>query len=360
MQSTLNLNALTVAQLKAMITQLNFKVPSALKKADLIFFYEQALKMRYQGIPETVPKKSLQLRYTPVRPNPNFDLLTHLQTYGWAVAKVPNFDPTAARKGILDWLHRVCPAFDPDRPETWVRKNIPYNLHGIFKNWVGHLESIWATREACIPIFASLWGSDDLLTSFDGCCLLSRNNSGGYKQWMHCDQGRRATYLANVQGAVNLFPNGPEDGGTLLISGSHNKFTDYIERHPVDGITAFFPIDPEDSVLADCPVVKPCLEEGEILLWDSRTFHCNIAPQSQNPRICIYVSMQPKSQATQAELQKRIELYQEGRMTGHWCYGPFFSVCGKEPNPMYTQGIPRPGAPEIAPLNPVRRKLIGY
>lgn len=51
---------------------------------------------------------------------------------------------------------------------------------------------------------------------------------------MHCDQGRTVPYSANIQGAINLFANGPEDGGTLLINNSHNKFTEYFERHPID------------------------------------------------------------------------------------------------------------------------------
>lgn len=354
------MNDLTIPQLKEFISQLQVKVPSGLKKDQLIMYAEGALKMRQLGLSETKPKKSLQLSFTPVRPDPRLDLSAHLLTYGWAVTRVPNYDHVAARNGILEWLHRVSPAFDPEQPDSWTRKNIPYNLHGIFKQYVGHMEAIWATREACLPIFSSLWQTSDLLSSFDGCCFLTNRNAGKYRQWMHCDQGRIATHLANIQGVVNLFPNGPEDGGTLLMSGSHLQFSRYLERHPIDGITAFFPIDPEDPTLSHCPVVKPCLEEGEILLWDSRTFHCNVAPTSNQPRMCIYVSMQPRSGATPAELQKRIQLAQEGRMTGHWCYGPFFSVCAKDPNPTYTKETPRPAGPELAPLNEVRRRLIGY
>jgi ectoine hydroxylase-related dioxygenase (phytanoyl-CoA dioxygenase family) len=175
---------------------------------------------------------------------------------------------------------------------------------------------------------------------------------------MHSDQGRIVSHFACVQGAVNLYSNESEDGGTLLMQGSHSKFSEYCASHPIDGIKAFFPIDPEDSLLADCPVIKPCLNEGEILLWDSRTFHCNVTPVSQHPRMCIYVSMMPKSYAAEYELQKRRKLAQGGRMTGHWCYGPFFSINPKEPNPMYTKDLPQPQT-EIAEMTPARKALIG-
>lgn len=356
----IDLAGLNVSQLKTFISELRMKVPSGLKKEQLIMYAEGALKMRQLGIPETVSKKSLELNFTPVRHDPSLDLLTHLLTYGWAITKVPNYDHVAARNEIFDWIHRVSPAFNPEDSSTWTRNNIPFNLHGIFKHYVGHMEAIWKTREACVPIFSSLWQTTDLLSSFDGCCFLTNKGGNKHRQWMHCDQGRIAVHMANVQGVVNLFPNGENDGGTLLMSGSHLRFSQYLERHPVDGISPFFPIDPEDPILSDCPVVKPCLEEGEILLWDSRTFHCNVAPRSDQPRMCIYVSMQPRKGATSIELQKRIKLAKEGRMTGHWCYGPFFSACAKDPNPTYTKETPRPSGSEIASLNLVRRRLIGY
>lgn len=75
--------------------------------------------------------------------------------------------------------------------------------------------------------------------------------------------------------------------------------------------------------------------------------------------MCTYVSYQPRSGATQEELNKRITLYQKGRMTGHWCYGPWFKETPEHP---HTYGKPynKPPIIEIAPLTPIRKRLIGY
>jgi len=366
----------TVAKLKEEITRLGFKPPSGLKKDDLILFYQGCTK----GVPPTdfEKVKSLSmlcshpahvsgsscgsescLHPTPVRANPDLDWITHLYTYGWSIVKIPNFDPKPIRDGILNWLNRVSPQFNPKDRSTWIRSNIPYNLHGIFKHWVGHIEPLWQAREACHPIFAQLWQDPDLLTSFDGCCLLTPGKLG-YKQWIHCDQGRKIRNFACVQGILNLFPNGPADGGTILLSGSHTRFSDYFDRHPTDGLAGFCPVDPLDPSLRGCQVVKPCLEEGDLLLFDSRTMHCNIAPLSENMRMCVYISMQPRKNSTQAELEKRQKLFQEGRMTGHWCYGPYMTVCEKSPREMYMKGLPIPGGIDIAQMNPHRLRMIGY
>ena len=375
----------TVAQLKEEIEKLGYQVPSGLRKDDLILFYVGARVMIEKKIPQIDLKKVKALSMlcshtahavsdtnaqkcplpdclhpTPVKANPELDWRTHLYTYGWTIRKIPNFDPKSIREGLLNWLHRTCPGFDPVNPVTWTRDHIPFNLHGIFKNWVGHLPELWKTREACHETFAELWQTPDLLSSYDGFCFLPGGGRSQYKQWIHCDQGRKVRTFACVQGIVNLFPNEQADGGTILMSGSHTRFDSYLDNHPIEGIAGFFPIDPIDLTLKGCQMVKPCLEEGEILLFDSRTFHCNLAPLSINPRMCVYVSMMPRSGASQEDLAKRQKLYYEGRMTGHWCYGPFFTVCEKEPREMYTKGTPKPVQLEIAQLNPAQARLAGF
>ena len=373
--------SLTVAQLKSEIERLGYKAPSGYKKEDLQLYHQGIIEMIQKQIApinfdkvnslsilcsdpahassSTQCSRPECLHPTPVKANPELDYITHLYTYGWAIIKVPNIDTKTIREGILDWLHRTCNRFNPGDQTTWVRANIPYNLHGIFKHWVGHIEPIWKAREACHPVFAQLWQTPDLLTSFDGCCLLTPGKHQ-YKNWIHCDQGRKVRYFANVQGILNLYPNGPADGGTVLMSGSHTRFSEYFDRHPTEGISGFCRVDPLDPCLKGCQIVKPCVEEGELLLFDSRTFHCNMAPLGNNPRICVYVSMQPKVHATQADLQKRQKLAQEIRMTGHWCYGPYMSVCEKMPREMYMRGIPIPSGPEMAQMTPERLRMIGY
>jgi hypothetical protein len=69
--------------------------------------------------------------------------------------------------------------------------------------------------------------------------------------------------------------------------------------------------------------------------------------------------MQPRNGCSAKELDKRITLYEKGRLTGHWCYGPWFKETAEHPR-AYGGHINRPTTVEIAQLNPLRRRLIGY
>lgn len=347
----------TVVQLKEQIRQLGFKPPNV-NKARLIHFRRQAEIMKERNIPQTIIRKGTP-SYTAVYPNTLLSFNEHLETYGWGVCSV-DIDCDRVVNELLSWLSEQCHDFDVSDPATWTRKNMPYNLHGIFKHWVGHHDTLWQARETCHSIFSSLWEDDDLLSSFDGFGFLPSLASKRSNHWMHSDQDRFKTARENIQGVLNLCPNGPNDGGTLLMQSSHQQFTEYIERHPVDGIDKFFPIDIDDASLSACPIVKPCLNPGDVLCWDSRVFHCNTPPLSSNMRMCIYISMQPRSGASSKELEKRIRLAEQGRMTGHWCYGPELNLVGKEPNPMHSTGLPHPTTLLPRNLTPLQRRMIGY
>jgi len=126
--------------------------------------------------------------------------------------------------------------------------------------------------------------------------------------------------------------------------------------------------DMEHPLLASRPLIKICAPKGSIILFDSRTFHCGVAPfgsvlrEDNTPRfrMCNYVSMQPRSSATEKELAKRISLYEKGRMTGHWCSGHYFKENPENPRTYGSTVNNRPEVIEIAPLNPLRMRLIGY
>lgn len=139
-----------------------------------------------------------------------------------------------------------------------------------------------------------------------------------------------------------------------------------MNRHKSEGIT-WGPSDMSDPLLADKNIIKICAPTGSLILFDGRTFHCNVHPhgsilrEDNTPRfrMCTYVSMQPRNGATEKELAKRIKLYEKGRMTGHWCYGPWFKETAEHPHTYGGQNN-KPEIIEIAPLNKLRRRLVGY
>lgn len=361
-QDMSDLTKKTVKDLTEMCSSLGQKPPSSLRKEELIQFYHGIVKMQREGIKPTQKYNGNDLDYVPVYMELKEDQtwIQHLYENGWATVPVLE-NPKETEDDFFKWLESCSDKFKRDDPSTW--NNIPSNLHGIFKHYIGHTEFVWKVREQCYTMFTQLWGSEDLITSFDGgCFLVGKGEQNKRKQqWIHNDHPRKfiGQGWTDTQCLVNIKPNGSDDGGLLLMEGSHRFFDEYMERHPIDGF-GFCPADMTDVQLKECRPIKICAKEGEAILWDGRIFHCNVPPKNENNvRMCIYVSMMPKSGADKSELKRRIGYFEKGQMTGHWCYGPYLTSNGNRPRD-YGVEHPSPKELEIAELNQVRRKLIGY
>lgn len=360
------LESMTVTQLKEFAKSQSIKAPSSLKKADLCAYITGVLHERSQGIQKAPKTAMMALNHIqPLYPERDVDWLVHLHVHGWAVAPIPNWNANFT-SDFLDWFQRCCPRFSPGDRSTWIDANMPQRLHGILKHYFGHTELQWQIRELCHSIFERIWGTPELLSSFDGGCFMTAQknlSNSSFKQWIHNDTPRQFTGqgMICVQGIVNFEDNTFEDGGLVLVEGSHTVFDDYMARHPSEGI-AWAPADISDPALAQRKIVKICARAGHIILFDGRMFHCNVHPTNPDAvRMCTYVSMQPRAGASPAELAKRIKLYQKGRLTGHWCYGPWFKETPEHPHTFgNTANQVRPAVIEIADLNHMRRKLIGY
>ena len=112
--------------------------------------------------------------------------------------------------------------------------------------------------------------------------------------WPHSDQAPHRQGFRCVQGLLNLLPNGPEDGGLAVMSGSAKVFEqlwpsfeppeggwttkDYIEHTPA-----------QVQWLEDrgCKLVKPSLDPGDFIIWDSRTVHFGDAPKKMRHRFAV-------------------------------------------------------------------------
>jgi hypothetical protein len=219
----------------------------------------------------------------------------------------------------------------------------------MFRNGVGQSPFLWYCRTLpnVANLFRFIWDDDDVLTSFDGCGVFrppevdaSWTTRGG---WFHIDQncyrkpGRHA-----VQGLLNLYKSGEEDGGLVVVPKS---------THMID--TAFSTVDDicsktkNDYVRInrdttwwkqhrrsvknnyDYRPIKLCLDAGDFALWDSRCIHCNTPPSklSEDPeakkqlkRLTAYICMTPARLAKDIETlaKQRIFAFQNGFSTNHW------------------------------------------
>jgi hypothetical protein len=243
--------------------------------------------------------------------------------------------------------------------------------HGVIQS-----KATWYVRgvPAVKAAFASLWGTDDLITSFDGICAFrpwhidrSWRTRG---PWFHTDQppfapspdytgpyGFRREY---VQGFVNLVETTPASGGNVVVpvcsmsssmhrsldrslssrgvftlvrctaQGSHKKLEELSNTYKNSG-----GIPPTHPIFAEG--IRAHVGAGDLFLWDSRVLHGN-GPgdedaadalselMAQHPpqlmRASVYVCMAPRSFASKETLAARQRSVCENVGTGAWCAHP--------------------------------------
>jgi len=180
-----------------------------------------------------------------------------------------------------------------------------------------------------------------VITSFDGFCIHRpweyraewRTKDGN---WYHLDQnGHTKPDKICVQGFLNFYPSGEEDGGLVVVPKSHTVFNQIFENRPTwKDRGDFVPLFSERKVwdfevkAAKLTPIKVCAEPGDFVLWDSRVIHCNapaIVPRLlpkegilEPRRLVAYVCMTPKSRAKHRVITERITAFQEGQTTSHW------------------------------------------
>jgi len=187
-------------------------------------------------------------------------------------------------------------------------------------------------------IFADLWGDEDLVSSFDGCGIFrpAENNkrwatNGG---WFHFDQnGLDLPDKVCVQGLMNLFTSGPEDGGLILIPKSNLLFKSLFQKHEltIPGASNFVQVQHREIpelFHENTKLLKLCLNPGDFALWYSITAHCNHPAKFQgrtpdNPirlrRLVAYICMTPTKLIKNDEIiEKKYKSLLNAQTTTHW------------------------------------------
>lgn len=147
------------------------------------------------------------------------------------------------------------------------------------------------------------------------------------KPWPHIDQSPKRKGLVCAQGIINFAPNGPQDGGLVVVRGSHNLIAEYFKKHGMPpeprtwGPEDYFSFIAEEVDWfkeAGCEVVKVCADPGDLIIWDSRTIHYNRLPESQQVR-SIVCKIGPPPPPTRHILSRRLLT---GWHTKDACYAP--------------------------------------
>lgn len=116
----------------------------------------------------------------------------HLKEKGWAIVKIPDFDPEYYKTKFFDYIDTCSESFDRNDRSTWTTDNLPFRRspdRGIIRYYIGHVEFLWDIRQKCVGIFKDLWETDDLVCSYDGACFITpQPEKDAYESWFHTDQ----------------------------------------------------------------------------------------------------------------------------------------------------------------------------
>eukprot|EP00698_Gefionella_okellyi_P005077 TRINITY_DN14668_c0_g1_i1.p1 TRINITY_DN14668_c0_g1~~TRINITY_DN14668_c0_g1_i1.p1 ORF type:complete len:345 (+),score=40.96 TRINITY_DN14668_c0_g1_i1:83-1117(+) len=278
--------------------------------------------------------------------SPRFDpetqrdaMLQYLNDFGYVVvAGVATPSEVAQAKDLLwQFLEGLGYGIERSDPSTWTTwPGIPQ--YGIFNaDGIGNSDLLWFVR--CLPrvraAFEALWRTNQLLTSYDGCGTfrpaaydIDWKSRGG---WYHVDQNAsKKPNLECVQGLVTLFDGNEKTGNLVVLPASHKRFR-VLKKLGRSGDFVRLPAEHELLQQIRPRLVKA--KAGDLILWDSRTVHCN-TPALKDPvhkagtpwelqRAVCYVCMTPLSKVPTGPeralfLKVREKGYNSWHTTNHW------------------------------------------
>jgi hypothetical protein len=190
-------------------------------------------------------------------------------------------------------------------------------FYGMIKE--GHQKHSWfiKTDPDVQAVFKKLWNTDDLVTGFDGCCWIPRSYNAIDTCWTHTDQAAAKKGLHCVQGFVSLTAN--TERSFVAYEVSHLLHETYMKERGLTGSKNWRLIDPE--YLKDLKRVVVKVDAGDMVLWDSRTFHQS-QYGSNEERLVQYVCFLPRFHPgnTPGQQRQRLKYFKHRRTTTHWPY----------------------------------------
>ncbi|KIX98919.1 uncharacterized protein Z520_05380 [Fonsecaea multimorphosa CBS 102226] len=260
------------------------------------------------------------------------DWLDELATQGYTVVKgaVPSERAAYYQKKAIEWLQTFDPNLDVQDPSTWKQEDLPLQtVRNTYEHYsVVHEKFMWEARQepGVVEAFQKIWGTDELLVSFDSLNVTLPNLKKARAPWPHVDQAPRKRGLHCIQGIINLSHAGPEDGSLVVISGSSKLTEEFFDKHTDPSSWEwkdnryFDEKDMEWFFARGCKVTKVLAEPGDLILWDSRTIHWGGEPteKSNTVRTVIYAAYAPARLASQEAITEKQKIFNAWGATTHW------------------------------------------
>lgn len=263
------------------------------------------------------------------------DFRADLDKNGFVVIKGAISHDRAAKyqEKAYEWLSSFPGSLDFNNSDTWVEESLP--LQNSIKTFhaycVSHEKFVWDMRQepGVLDAFAKLWGTDELLVSFDSINITFPNRKDMPRRapWDHIDQSPLRRGVHCVQGLINLSPSGPDDGGLVVYPGSHRLNDEFFDKMankaswlPMKDVYVF-QREELDWFAARCiHPLKVCADVGDLILWDSRVIHYGSEPteKSSQIRTAVYATYTPAKMASQEQLELKKKVFESYGGTTHW------------------------------------------
>jgi hypothetical protein len=254
-----------------------------------------------------------------------------LQERGWTVVEgvLSKADCDEYIHGLWDFLEGLGTGVKRDDPATWGPEHFPPTYRGILNTLeVGHHAFVWKVRKnpRLVKVFERLWGTNELLTSFDAINILGPHNEAPAPGWLHVDQKPTTPHLACIQGIMNLTQVGPDITGTLMVKDkSYKAHQDFfwkasnLSTEQLNEIPDHYQFTAEQLPYWDqFDSIGLSGGPGSLFLWDSRTVHSNTAPPVLKQwRHVVYCCYQPRSMASERDLHLKAKGWNNRMLTTH-------------------------------------------
>lgn len=278
-----------------------------------------------------------------------------MQRDGYAVvrAAVPYDRAIEIREQAYAWLKSFETELDFNNPETWTAQNLPVQskINTFHSYGVAHEKFMWDARMEpdVLSTFSKLWGTEDLLVSFDSLNITFPNRKDVPRKpaWEHIDQSPLRRGLHCVQGIINLSASGPEDGGLVVYPRSHSLNDEFFDNQ-----TDASSWNAQDRYLFSEKQLawfkakgiephKVCAEVGDLILWDSRTIHYGAEPTEKSNRIrtVVYAAYTPARLASEEQMRLKAEVFSKYGGTTHW---PHDNIVARETRTFLADGTRDP------------------
>ncbi len=271
-------------------------------------------------------------------PKPN------LQKYGYCVVENVYTKQECAYTINKMWhfLENIGTGISRSDLTTWTNDRWPPHLHqGMLHHSIAHEEFIWENREHknLVHLFSQIFGTDKLLTSFDGVCIgrpPHLDTKDMVSSWLHTDQNIVPSWIPTdevynsdyycIQGVVNYEDAGDDDASLFVGEGTHVMHSELFQMNGKEPKENWFVLDKDDVVWLikekRAQFVKVNAPAGSVILFDTRAFHQGYPGVSHKNnsrfRYVQYVSMTPEIRTTKKDLALKLESIEKGLVTSHF------------------------------------------